>query len=29
MTMEVHAEANEEEARAAIGKPSDVMGGTG
>ncbi|MBT2871080.1 site-specific integrase [Streptomyces sp. McG7] len=29
MTMEVYAEASEEEVRAAIGKLSDVMGGTG
>nr|BFD83931.1 hypothetical protein StreXyl84_33320 [Streptomyces sp. Xyl84] len=29
MTMEVYAEASEEEVRAAIGKPSDAMGGTG
>ncbi|MFF4350566.1 hypothetical protein [Streptomyces sp. NPDC001530] len=29
MTMEVYAEASEEEVRAAIGKLSDAMGGTG
>lgn len=29
MTMEVYAEASEEEVRDAIGKLSDAMGGTG
>ncbi|MFB7272774.1 hypothetical protein [Streptomyces sp. NPDC056244] len=29
MTMEVYAEASEEEVRAAIGKLFDAMGGTG
>ncbi len=29
MTMEVYAEASEEQVRAAIGKLSDAMGGTG
>jgi hypothetical protein len=29
MTMQVYAEASEEEVRAAIGQLSDAMGGTG